>query len=259
MDDEFYIDGDHNGGVYNHFNHNSYGYCYQSPVRYIDPNGKQVEFTYTLDFSINLNPNKGNWKEYIPFMNYPKMTIHNSGTFSNIKIGDKGLDGGIKINLLIPKLNPHNLKSPSFEEYTGTGTSYDNIKYSKEESLAQTFIDGFNNGWKDGLSSTISSEVLGTILKLKLNITSAFKVEVSKKGLGLRFFTGGKKIPNEVRIMPGNKNSPHASQQNPYVIFKKGGKYYDKNGNVITGNSPNRSEAAHIPLTEFNSKVMPKF
>jgi len=42
MDDEFYIDGDHNGGVYNSFNHNSYGYCYQNPVNLVDPNGKQA-------------------------------------------------------------------------------------------------------------------------------------------------------------------------------------------------------------------------
>jgi hypothetical protein len=41
MDDEHYIDGDHNGGVFNSFNHNSYGYCYQNPVKYLDPNGKQ--------------------------------------------------------------------------------------------------------------------------------------------------------------------------------------------------------------------------
>jgi RHS repeat-associated protein len=46
MDSEFYIDGDHNGGVFNHFNHNSYGYCYQNPVRLIDPNGKQVDVVY---------------------------------------------------------------------------------------------------------------------------------------------------------------------------------------------------------------------
>ena len=45
MNDEHYIDGEHNDGIYNHFNHNSYGYCYQSPVRYVDPNGKQTDTT----------------------------------------------------------------------------------------------------------------------------------------------------------------------------------------------------------------------
>jgi hypothetical protein len=43
MEVEHYIDGQHNGGVYNSFNHNTYGYCYQSPVLLIDPNGKQNE------------------------------------------------------------------------------------------------------------------------------------------------------------------------------------------------------------------------
>lgn len=39
--DEHYIDGEHNGGITNSFNHASYSYCYQNPVLYIDPNGKQ--------------------------------------------------------------------------------------------------------------------------------------------------------------------------------------------------------------------------
>ncbi len=48
METEHYIDGQHNGGVYNSGNLNPYGYCYQSPVRFIDPNGKQVGFDYML-------------------------------------------------------------------------------------------------------------------------------------------------------------------------------------------------------------------
>jgi hypothetical protein len=42
MEVEHYIDGQHNGGVYNSFNHNTYGYCYQNPVLLVDPNGKQA-------------------------------------------------------------------------------------------------------------------------------------------------------------------------------------------------------------------------
>ena len=44
METEHYIDGQHNGGVFNSFNLNTYGYCYQNPVLYVDPNGKQSEF-----------------------------------------------------------------------------------------------------------------------------------------------------------------------------------------------------------------------
>ncbi|CAM4038092.1 RHS repeat-associated core domain-containing protein [Flavobacterium branchiophilum] len=47
MDDEFYIDGDHNGGLENSFNHSIYSYYYQNPLRLIDPNGKQVD---VIDF-----------------------------------------------------------------------------------------------------------------------------------------------------------------------------------------------------------------
>ncbi|MBP2619252.1 SpvB/TcaC N-terminal domain-containing protein [Chryseobacterium jejuense] len=42
--DQAYIDGEHNGGVYNSGNNNPYIYCYQNPIKYIDPNGKQVEW-----------------------------------------------------------------------------------------------------------------------------------------------------------------------------------------------------------------------
>ncbi|KFF14229.1 hypothetical protein IW15_01940 [Chryseobacterium soli] len=41
---EHYIDGQHNGGVYNSGNLNPYIYCYQSPIVYYDPNGKQSKF-----------------------------------------------------------------------------------------------------------------------------------------------------------------------------------------------------------------------
>ena len=41
-EDEHYIKGEHNGGYFNPRNTSVYGYCYQSPVTYIDPNGKQI-------------------------------------------------------------------------------------------------------------------------------------------------------------------------------------------------------------------------
>ena len=44
MESQFYYDGDHNGGMYNSGNLNTYGYCYQNPILYVDPNGKQVEW-----------------------------------------------------------------------------------------------------------------------------------------------------------------------------------------------------------------------
>ncbi|MCB9202820.1 MAG: hypothetical protein H6604_07230 [Flavobacteriales bacterium] len=43
METEHYGDGQHNGGIFNNKNLNVYGYCYQNPLRYVDPNGKQVD------------------------------------------------------------------------------------------------------------------------------------------------------------------------------------------------------------------------
>ena len=39
---EHYIDGQHNGGIFNPMNHNTYGYTYNNPIVWMDPNGKQV-------------------------------------------------------------------------------------------------------------------------------------------------------------------------------------------------------------------------
>jgi RHS repeat-associated protein len=44
FEDEFYFDGDHNDGIYNGKNLNTYAYCYQNPINLIDPNGKQVNW-----------------------------------------------------------------------------------------------------------------------------------------------------------------------------------------------------------------------
>jgi RHS repeat-associated protein len=38
---EHYIDGQHNGGVYNSGNLNPYIFTYQNPIKFVDPNGKQ--------------------------------------------------------------------------------------------------------------------------------------------------------------------------------------------------------------------------
>ena len=44
---ENYLDGEHNGGVFNAYNLNPYSYCYQTPIRFVDPNGKQVDIIIT--------------------------------------------------------------------------------------------------------------------------------------------------------------------------------------------------------------------
>jgi hypothetical protein len=50
-----------------------------------------------------------------------------------------------------------------------------------------------------------------------------------------------------VRLMPGEPNSPHPAQQQPYVKRMKDGLAYDAAGRVVDP----RSADAHIPLRDF--------
>lgn len=64
--DGTYWNGDHNGGFYNQFNYNSYGYCYENPVRLIDPNGKQVDVNGGTLETVVVHPKKhgGFWRSF---------------------------------------------------------------------------------------------------------------------------------------------------------------------------------------------------
>src|SRR5699024_7973029 len=42
-----YADGEHNGGVFNNKNLNTYSYTYQNPIVLVDPNGRQTFFHNT--------------------------------------------------------------------------------------------------------------------------------------------------------------------------------------------------------------------
>ncbi|SDG36584.1 RHS repeat domain-containing protein [Epilithonimonas hungarica] len=70
MNGEHYIDGEHNGGVYNSGNINPYIYTYQNPIRYIDPNGKQVDIYW-----FNAKKDKSLIQSAKKTINFPENTI----------------------------------------------------------------------------------------------------------------------------------------------------------------------------------------
>lgn len=74
-----------------------------------------------------------------------------------------------------------------------------------------------------------------------------FHVRVSNSGGGLRYVY--KNNENfEIRIMPGNELSKFPSQRTPYVVQRSPEGFLDKKGKIV----PKKSEAAHIPLSEYN-------
>ncbi len=61
--------------------------------------------------------------------------------------------------------------------------------------------------------------------------------------------------PNDrVRVMPGNPNSPHLSQQQPYVKDQTWGRFVDKEGKPIEGEDPGHSPKAHIPYPDYTHR-----
>lgn len=56
---------------------------------------------------------------------------------------------------------------------------------------------------------------------------------------------------NNVRVEPGNPQSPNPAQQNPYVKQVKDGKVVDVNGKPIPGEKPAKTVDSHIPKEDF--------
>ena len=79
--------------------------------------------------------------------------------------------------------------------------------------------------------------------------------KVSKKGDG-KVYCDPNNAQNNIRIMTGNPNSPNPAQRVDYVKYQKNGVFYYVNGKPLVNG---RCAEAHIPLSEYNSSVMPPF
>ncbi|MBS0224337.1 MAG: hypothetical protein JSR91_26755, partial [Proteobacteria bacterium] len=70
-----------------------------------------------------------------------------------------------------------------------------------------------------------------------------------KKG-GMQY-VNPKNNQDRVRVMPAEPDSPHETQQRPYVVDQTRGSFVDKNGKPIRGEQPGKSPEAHIPYEEY--------
>jgi hypothetical protein len=77
-------------------------------------------------------------------------------------------------------------------------------------------------------------------------IPSHWIAKPTRKGGGMRYVNPANPH-DQVRVMPGEPNSPHPAQQRPYVKRMKDGAAYDAAGQVVDP----RSAKAHIPLQDF--------
>ena len=73
----------------------------------------------------------------------------------------------------------------------------------------------------------------------------------SRDGNGYKWVKPGTKGSTDVRIQKGDPNSQYPNSREPYIRWKKDGKWLDKNGNPL----PNKKDPrGHIPIDEFDFK-----
>ncbi|WP_280647428.1 MULTISPECIES: RHS repeat-associated core domain-containing protein [unclassified Dysgonomonas] len=134
FEQENFIEGQHNGGIYNSFNHGVYTYCYQNPVKLIDPNGKQTKpiQTFTVHEYVNY------WKQ-----NYNGGRDIKTGQYQTLYagcIGVTALNLGMSGTLTItPRHAPPTY--PAFESL--------NLAQNEAKKMMQTIKDNpdiYNNG-----------------------------------------------------------------------------------------------------------------
>jgi RHS repeat-associated protein len=197
MNDEHYKDGEHNGGVFNQMNNNPYIYCYQSPVKYVDPNGKQtlvvgVELPSfkTIENNgqtQNLNTNAGYGHVFFYLTNAKNYITHSFsfGPKNNmtLKGNVKGVDG--MTNYSVPeksRLYPIPLSEKQYKDIQSTLKNYNkNIpKYIPIDNI------------------TCANEAVGVIKKSKINIPNCYG-SVKKTLLGMDFMFGNIVTPLGVR------------------------------------------------------------
>src|SRR5690625_2685502 len=102
---EHYIEGQHNGGYFNPQNMNVYGYTYQNPVRYVDPNGKQVDAVLKsqeeIDEFTKNGTQKAKWDNVKNLQNAFQVNGHGNSKYMLNYIDGKGvgkIDGPISFN-----------------------------------------------------------------------------------------------------------------------------------------------------------------
>jgi hypothetical protein len=135
MEVEHYIDGQHNGGVYNSFNHNTYGYCYQSPIRYIDPNGKQVDV---------ITETKGTGHTFVSIGNGTNRTVYNYGRYN----GGTWYTGGTSGSGILLKFEGKEAANYIRTELYRMEAKVFRIKNADENAVRKFFEDKYNQGNK---------------------------------------------------------------------------------------------------------------
>jgi len=127
-------------------------------------------------------------------------------------------------------------------------------KASKIFNGPQSYIDDIFKKYRNikNEKSYKTLEKLADDLKNKgLPDSWGVKVSKAKKSDQGLVYTHPDSPTTQIRILPGNPNSPHVKSQKPYVRIEKDGRPLNKTGSF----ADKKSEDAHIPLDEFNFAI----
>ncbi len=126
---------------------------------------------------------------------------------------------------------------------------------SKYYNKASDAIKGIGKGVDDALDIRISpldgTEVLPRISRPAGIPKDWIEIPSNKNG-GTRYINPNN-THDSVRVMPANPNSPHPSQQVPYVVRSTPEGFRDGSGNIVKRKDPE----AHIPVDDFNFESTP--
>jgi RHS repeat-associated protein len=208
-----------------------YAYVLGNPLKLVDPDGRQVEASWlqfsqaTQPFRQLLDQAERLVKEEVPALVNKALTYTDVNDVAVLMTTLTRGEGAINVD--------------------GTpATVLDRVAAATGMILPIVSGSAAKQGLEAGVEAVAKG--VGRAADRPVGIPSDWLVMETKKGGGTQYVNPNN--PHDrVRVMPGNPNSPNTAQKSPYVKRQINGKFYDTQGRVVPGDSPD----AHIPLDQF--------
>jgi len=194
FENEFYFDGQHNGGVYYSGNLNPYIYCYQNPIKYVDPNGKQSN---AVDVSPNpalllLKPVRQLSGSYVSSTG--ELFLEGSSNSSKLAGRGAGVGGGTALGVVLALLTDY--MSPNFGGQTNEGDwirkrAIDEKLRVQDHEVREKTID------ETGIKRISGYMKFSKCMEFAKGFQKAYggtKYEINRQGTGISVYLNGQDV-----------------------------------------------------------------